>query len=241
MVEVDGKWVMNGYERLEEARLKNSGDLVEYVKEVGFLPLFQNQIAGFSVEELSFRYGWWGDKPEIDPWAWREVVSGRDDIAYGKLFMGKAGFVSKEWYPLFARIRRDAYDFDSRYEDGLASRRAKMIMDVLEKVDSMPSYELKAMAGFGKGKEKGFDSVINQLQMQTYITVSGFSKKKNKQGEDYGWSVAHYSISENLFGYDWVRKDYSMDYENIMNRLIEKVRMHYSDMDEKWVRKLIKG
>lgn len=241
MVEVDGKWIMNGYESLEEAPLKKVEDLIAYVKKVGFLPFFSNSIPGYSVEELSYRYGWWGDNPQIDPWAWREVVSGSKEVAYGKVFLGKAGFISKEYYPLFARIRRDGYDFDSRYEDGLASRRAKMIIDTLEQCETLPSYELKEVAGFGKGKEKGFDSVINQLQMLTYITVSKFTRKLNKRGEEYGWSVANYCLSEGLFGYDWVTKAYNTPYEEAMNQLFSKVKEQHEEVDEAVLRKLLKG
>lgn len=241
MVEVDGKWIMNGYEDITEAPLKNAEDLITYIKKVGFLPLFSNGIPGFAVEDLSFRHGWFGDRPEIDPWAWREVVAGSQEVAYGKLFRGKAGYISKECYPFFARIRRDAYDFDSRYEDGLANRRAKMIMDVLESNGALASYQLKELAGFGKGKEKGFDSVINQLQMQTYLTVSGFSKKKNKRGEDYGWSVASFNLSENLFGEDCVRKEYLSSYEYAMDYLINRIKPYFSELDDILLRKLIKG
>lgn len=241
MVEVDGKWIMNGYETLEDTPLKNVNDLIAYVKKVGFLPLFSNIIPGFSVEELSYRYGWWGDQPELDPWSWREVIAGSNEVAYGKLFKGKAGYISKECYPYFARIRRDAYDFDSRYEDGLASRRAKMIIDTLEQYESLPSYELKELAGFGKGKEKGFDTVVNQLQMQTYLTVSGFFQKKNKRGEAYGWSVASFTLSEKLFGDAWVRKEYSTSYEAAMSQLVHRMKQYYDGIDEASMKKLIQG
>ncbi|MCR5486844.1 MAG: hypothetical protein K6F35_04845 [Lachnospiraceae bacterium] len=41
----------------------------------------------------------------------------------------KAGFISLEWLPYFANCRRACCDFDSHYQDGLASRREKKIMD----------------------------------------------------------------------------------------------------------------
>ena len=55
----------------------------------------------------------------------------RDVAAYGKLFSRKAGLVSREWYPDLANYRRKGYDFDIRYEDGLASCWEKRVMDVL--------------------------------------------------------------------------------------------------------------
>jgi hypothetical protein len=50
-------------------------------------------------------------------------------VAYGKFFGNKAGFISLKWLPYFANFRRSGYDFDSRYQDGLAERREKKIMD----------------------------------------------------------------------------------------------------------------
>ena len=53
--------------------------------------------------------------------------SGR--VAYGKFFGKKAGFISKTWFPHFANWRRDGYDFDSRWDEELATMRQKRIMD----------------------------------------------------------------------------------------------------------------
>lgn len=229
MVTIDGKWMMEGLEYDDDKRIKSSDELTEYINKIGFLPLFKNNIAGFSVEEITSKYGWWSDKPEEDPWAWREVIAAEGFVAYGKLFSGKAGFVSKEWYPLFASYRRDGYDFDSRYEDGLASRKSKNIIDVLSNYESLPSYELKALAGFSKGGEKGFDGALNSLQMLTYITVRDFKKKRNKKNEEYGWSVASYSLSENLFGEDYIRSGYKVDPKVAKDKIIRHLLGFYPD------------
>ena len=42
--------------------------LLEYINELGFLPLFKNEIAGFSAEEMTFDMPWWSGVPELDPW-----------------------------------------------------------------------------------------------------------------------------------------------------------------------------
>ena len=118
-------------------------------------------ITGFSAEEhVSPNYWWTGDR-EQDPWEWREIIATSHEVAYGKFFGGKAGFISKAWLPYFANYRRNGYDFDSRYEDSLATYREKVIMDyyigedskcdMVWKQDEILSTELKKMAGFGKG------------------------------------------------------------------------------------------
>ena len=61
--------------------------------------------------------------------------------------------IHRQWLPYFANYRRSGYDFDSRYEDGLATYREKVIMDyyigedgegdMLWKQDAILSTELK--------------------------------------------------------------------------------------------------
>lgn len=241
MVEENGQWNMAGYERLEDTPLKTHSDMINYIRSVGFVPLFQNEIPGFSIEEHSFKYGWWGEQADIDPWALRETVAGMDDIAYGKLFFGKAGFIAKEYLPYFARIRRDGYDFDSRYEDGLASRRCKMLMDMFEEHEMLPSHKLKEFAGFGKGKEKGYDSTLSLLQMQTYLTVSGFSRKISKKGEEYGWSIAEYMRMEHKFGEDFIRNGYALSMDEAVLHVQENLTKRFGEIPDKLRKKIIFG
>ena len=55
-------------------RIRTWRELVNWVKEVGFLPLFANDIPGFSVEEHVYPNFWWTGDPEQDPWEWREII-----------------------------------------------------------------------------------------------------------------------------------------------------------------------
>jgi hypothetical protein len=211
MITLDGKWTMEGLEKTDKSRIKTYKELTDLINRIGFLPLFKNNIEGFSVEERTASKSWWCGNRDEDPWEWREIIASEGIVAYGKLFQNKAGFVSKEWYPMFAAYRRDGYDFDSRYEDGLASIKCRNIIEVLLEHEILPSFELKALAGFGKGGDKGFEGAMSLLQMQTYITVRDFRRKRNKKDEEYGWSVAAYSLSEKLFGEDYVRSAYHVN------------------------------
>ncbi len=50
---------------------------------------------------------WHTGDPETDPWEWRmRVLEERDDIAYGKVFFGVSGYITREWYPYFLAVRR---------------------------------------------------------------------------------------------------------------------------------------
>ena len=159
----------------------------------GFLPLFRNGIDGFSAEERTCPTDWWSGDAARDPWEWRQTIARSGRVAYGKFFGKKAGFISKAWFPDFANWRRDGYDFDSRWDDGLATARQKKIMDQFTEADALLSYELKVRAGFGKGGEKNFEGTVTDLQMSSYLIIRDFRQKLNKKGQPYGWPRAEYT------------------------------------------------
>ena len=152
----NGEWIMYGVDEDDPYRIKSVPELISYINEIGFLPLFKNTIPGFSVEERTLARDWWSGDPECDPWEWREIIAATGEVAYGKFFDKKAGFISLKWLPYFANWRRDGYDFDARWEDGKAHHRSKKIMDLFEDATELFSFEAKQKAGFGKGGEKNF-------------------------------------------------------------------------------------
>ena len=217
-----GTWIMHGLSASDPSCIRSVEKLEEYIDSVGFLPLFENGIPGFSVEERTEPDAWWSGDSSRDPWEWRALIARRGHIVYGKFFDNKAGFISREWLPVFANARRDGYDFDSLWEDGKAQRRQKLIMDCFTEEDVLFSNELKERAGFGKNREKNFDGVLTALQMETYLCVRDFRQRLNKKGEPYGWAIALYCTPEYLFGYDYVRSAYREDPEISK----EKIREH---------------
>ena len=222
-----GTWIMHGIPASDPGCIKTFGQLEEYIDKAGFLPLFQNEIPGFSVEEHTESLYWWSGNAEKDPWEWREILARRGHVAYGKFFDKKAGFISREWLPVFANARRDGYDFDALWDDGKARRQQKMIMDCFTEENVLFSNELKERAGFGKGGEKNFDGNLTALQMETYLCVCDFRQRINKKGEGYGWPVALYCMPEHLFGYDHVRSAYRED----PKLSEEKIREHITEFD----------
>ncbi|MCQ2081739.1 MAG: hypothetical protein MJZ11_08765 [Lachnospiraceae bacterium] len=184
-----GEWIMYGVDWDDPECIHTVEEAIEYINSVGFLPLFKNEIPGFSLEERTVPEYWWSGDKEKDPWEWRQIIAERGDIIYGKFFRKKAGFITKEWFPFFANYRRDGYDFDALYEDGKASHRQKKIMNLF--LDKNPpaklfSFEIKEKAGFGKDGEKNFDGTIADLEMKTYLCVRDFAQKTNKKGAKYG-------------------------------------------------------
>lgn len=81
--------------------IKSPADLIEAINKYGFLPYFRNSIEGFSIEEhIEPRY-WFGD--EEGAWEWKGSVIQKTSCAYGKFFEHKAVYISKEWFPDFAK------------------------------------------------------------------------------------------------------------------------------------------
>ena len=245
---VNGEWFMLGCEESDPGCLHRIEDLYDLVREIGFLPLFSNKIPGFSVEEHVPASCWWAGDASSDPWEWRQIASRHPDIAYGKFFERKAGFISREWFPAFANVRRDGYDFDALYEDGLASGRAKKIMDVLALDDlavgkALLTFELKEAAGFVKRKdgsgEKNFDGVLTDLQMRSYLIMGDFRQKLNRRGEAYGWYIAVMETPETKWGYDAVTACYREKPEESGRRILAQIQKYYPEADEKLLKKLI--
>ena len=126
-----GEWIIHGVTWDDPKCIHDVDEAVEYINRVGFLPLFKNEIPGFSLEERTVAEYWWSDDPVREPWRWRIAIAKRHDVLYGKFFAKKAGFISKKWLPVFANYRRDGYDFDALFEDEKAPIKHKNIMKQL--------------------------------------------------------------------------------------------------------------
>ena len=241
---IGGNFYMKGCSADDPRCIHNVAEAKRLILEAGFLPLFENGAAGFSVEEHTPAAHWWTGDPETDPWEWRITLSKDPDVAYGKFFDKKAGFISKEWFPDYANYRRDGYDFDALWEDELASYRMKKIMDVFRLDEHMNgaeilSAELKELAGFGKGGEKNFEGVLTDLQMRGYLIMSDFRQRKNKKGVPYGWHLAALSTPETKWGYDHVTSAYRQTSEASFERMLSLSMQSFPEAGESEVIKML--
>ena len=220
-------------------QIRSADDVIRLVEDIGFLPFFENHIPGFSVEECCPRELWFAEDAD-GPWEWKGPIARSGRCVYGKFYGGKAGFVSRAWFPAFANFRRDGYDFDSRYDDELASRKDKNIFDTVSEHGALLSKELKDICNYRKGGNKGFDTVITRLQMQTYICIADFVYMKDKFGQTYGWGVAKYSTPEAQFGYDFTTSAYRREPEESGERILAHLKTVLPETDAEQLLKLIK-
>ena len=99
-------WIMSGMDWDEPGRIRSWRELISYIDQIGFLPLFKNEIRAFSVEEHVSSLFWLTGDPDQDPWVWRELIAADHQVAYGKFFDKKAGFNK-------ISLKRDEIDFDN--------------------------------------------------------------------------------------------------------------------------------
>ncbi len=219
-------------------KIRSEKDVWELVDRWGFLPFFRNTVPGFSIEEHTPREIWFSDVP--GPWEWKGPVIRLGGCAYGKLFASKAGYISERMLPDFLNYRRDGYDFDSRYECGLAGRKDLDVFDTVSRYGSLLSKKLKSLCGYTRsGGQKGFDGVITRLQMQGYICVSDFEYMVDKTGKTYGWGVARYSTFDGMFGEDLTRSAYSREPSESFERLVSAVEKSFPDAPRNNIEKLL--
>ncbi len=202
--------------------IASKDDLIRAVGDLGFLPLFRNSIPGFSVEEHASPQAWFSDEPGI--WEWKGPVIREAGCAYGKFFEGKAAFISAEWYPDFANHRRDGYDFDARYEEGLASYRDRRLCDLLKIHAPVLSKALKRAGNYKKGGSTGFDASMTRLQAQGYAIISDFVYMIDRYGRPYGWGVAEYSTPEIFFGDAFSQRVYMRGPEESHARILAHLK-----------------
>ena len=218
--------------------IRSKKDLEDAVEKFGFLPYFRNSVEGFSIEEHIQPKYWFGGVEGA--WEWKGPVIRETGCAYGKFFENKAVYVSREWFADFANYRRDGYDFDARYEDGLARRTDKFLYDLLSENAPVISKRLKQLGDYRKGGNKGFDTSMTRLQQQCYAVISDFVYLTDKHGEPYGWGVAEYSTPELFLGKDFTDNVYKREPQQSYERVFEHLKKILPHASEEEIKKLLR-
>lgn len=218
---------------LIDRSLKSAKDLTDLVNEIGFLPLFNVGVPGFSVEEMT--PGQWWTGLNDDPWHWREEAANEGEIIYGKMFSNRAGFVSRAWFPKFANYRRDGYDFDSRWEEGLETPRNQNIMEYVQLHPMSLTSDIKKNVG-----KTGFEGALTDLQMKTYLVIRGFDRKKNRYQEPYGWSIGVMDTPENAFGSEYTISAYNENPEKSFRDILAHIETVCPGIDKDALERIIR-
>ena len=186
-------------EMMKTSEIYTAAQLITFIQQVGFLPLLEGDIRGFSAEAVvadDCRYvilpdgGW--DWPL---WKWKSEIITEGNCVYGKFFAGKAGFISKEWWPDFCNYRR------SRSVEPESGSIEETILFTLQEQGSMITRELRAACGFtGPKMRSRFDNYITRLQMDCRIVTEDFIYPRDKHDREYGWGWSLLALPEQLLG-----------------------------------------
>lgn len=170
--------------------IHSCSELIECVHSIGFLPLLDGGIPGYSAESMmaeECRYTVFADGSwEWPLWEWKGAVVRDGGCVYGKFFAGKAGFISLDWWPDFFNWRRSQHPSpeENTIED--------VILSTLRANDSLVTRDLRAACDFtGKNMRSKFDTYITRLQMGCRIVTEDFVYPRDKHGREYGfgWSL----------------------------------------------------
>ena len=220
--------------------LRTAEDLIAAVEEYGFLPLFRDRIPGLSVEEFCPPELWFAEDAD-GPWEWKGPAARSGRCLYGKVFRKKAGFISRDWVPDFLNYRRDGYDFDARWDDGLASWKDKELWETVAERGPILSKRLKTLRNYRKGGNTGFETAITRLQTRGYVCVSDFVYQQDKFGRPSGWGVAQYATPEALFGADFATSAYCRTPEESLRRMLRHLRSILPETSEWELLALLQG
>ena len=226
--------------------VRSRDDLIDAIQTFGIVPYFSNILLGFSLEERCDPSVLWSDTGD-DSWSWKGPVIQAAHCAYGKFFSKKAAYVSEEVFLDLANYRRDGYDFDARYDDGLARYADKELYDLIDSKAPVLSKDLRQSGGYAytgrwqkvEGK-KGFDTTITRLQEQCYIIISDFVYSLDKYGKPKGWGVAQYNTPEKWFGESFAERAYQRSPEESYDRLFSMMREYFPEANEKTLKKILK-
>jgi len=181
---------------------------------------------------------WNNPDPDYNRWEWRmRVLADRTDIAYGKVFMNKTGYITREWYPQFLAARRNGATFNEMYEDGKIGYSAKRIYDVVCDNGVVSTKKLKRLAGFGKDEKSPFERAIVELQMGLYITTAANPHKT----ENYGMTPSMFTTIENFWGEGIIVEAEQLDSDEAFDAIRARVLELNPAAEEKKIKKFILG
>ena len=222
---------------MTQGSIYNAAQLMTLIQQIGFLPLLDSGISGYSAEDIvddECRYvvfpdgGW--DWPL---WKWKGEIITEGGCVYGKFFNGKAGFISREWWPDLCNYRRSKASVP---EDGSVE---ETIIFTLQEQGSMITRELRAACGFtGPKMRSRFDNYVTRLQMDCRVVTEDFVYPTDKHGKEYGWGWSLLTIPEQLYGHQACLCERTP--EESYNRMVQHFKTFLPEATPQQISKLLR-
>lgn len=225
-------------------RIISAETMLQTIQEMGIVPFFENDIPGYSVEEMTSVDNWFDTQENLSytPWDWKIHCVQSGEIAYGKFLQGKAAFATVEWYAELRNYRR-AQD---KYKPDEAQRQ---VLEYLKENGSIGIKEVRLLLGIKKGAA---DTIIAKLMQQCRVVTGDITRVYRGPDLHYnGWQTSSFCTPEALFdkpavpffaAFEAARgSDLEVNHspEESFRRLQEHIRTLIPDVTEKQLLKLL--
>ena len=94
---------------------------------------------------------------------------------------------------------------------------------------------------YAKGGNKGFDTIITRLQMQTDVCIGDFIYHLDRDFKPYGWGTSLYTTPEALFGVEDMAEESGREPEECQERILAHLKSILPHTDEARLRRFMKG
>lgn len=218
--------------------LRTYEDFVNSVEALGFMPFWEIIQGWTSLNLQTLSEQWHTRDPETDPWQWRDRAAQDKRLAFGCVFNGHKGFISKKWYPVFYRAYHPDESFEERWENGQVKQMVYKVWNLFYEGSSLSTDEIRKAMGVTKKRGAGaVDTALKVLQQEYYITISGNRRKVNAKGEPYGWPSNTYERVTDWADEEWLRTDLTC--EAARQKILEAVLGQCQNPDIRKVAKVL--
>lgn len=199
-----------------------------------FLPFFNNEVLGWSIEEKTPASFWFTDAP--GPWEWKGPIAREGNYLYGKFFKKRAGWVSRKVFGKFSQIRRTL----PASKNPRTALREAWLLDYIREVGSIITPDLKEPWAAEFGTLSGLETALANLQMRTDIVIVDFEYRHDRFGNPYGWGLARYMTPESFIGEDFLAEE-NLDTEATLEELVSNLAKKLPKATPEILKRLIAG
>jgi hypothetical protein len=168
-----------------DLRLQSKEDGLAFVNQRGFVYFWP--IKGILLPNLWMAVA--GNRPVADAhddpghitWGWKDEMLDKRQWYYGKILRGKATMIALEMVPYFYALSENygdpEKDYLQLYDDGLLSREAKMIYEILLKEGPLDTVNMRQLVHMtGKASNSPFERALVALQRDFKILPVGIAQ-----------------------------------------------------------------
>ncbi len=173
-------------------RLTNYQQFIDFVNELGFLPISGLARGLPSLDNFLPDDVWHTGDPDTDPWQWKDRASQDKQLAYGCILNGYKGFVASRLYAAFYTACHPPLSMPVRWAEGLVDRTTWQLWNLFEKHGALATFEIHRLLASGSPGTGKVDTCLKGLQAAYYITGAGNARKVSNAGQEYGWPAIRY-------------------------------------------------